>query len=671
MGLLSPLFLFGLLSIALPIWLHRLQSQTTEREKFSSTMLLEASKQRIHVRRKLKYLLLMALRILFLTILVLAFTRPVFLLPPQTVTSEASTHHVIVLDTSFSMHEGDSFKQALQLAENIINNMSSTDQASIYSASTSVTAIAPLTVDQMALKTSLQGLTPDHGRLDLGAMISALNGLIEPSQESITLHLISDFQQSGQALRFADMIPDTINGRLMQLNIQPVKSHHASNWSVSSLLATTNNTVRAGITNHSSEDASIEKTLSLSINDVVQQELQQTLSSSAGGTSFVLFEDLEFASGDNKIELKISSNDSLAEDDIHFGVFDNSPPAPVLLLTANPDSLAVTYISAALETAPRGYKVQTTAINDLDTRILQRYPWLIIDDLGTITPALEQALETYLSNGGSILAALGERSGYLSQLPISKHSLLQNPSLSNNHNISIQQVNTSHPALETPVGWNNVTFSQSLTLEPNDSDSILLGLDGGNPLLLEQSIGLGRLVLLNTRLDNSWSDLPVKPVFVSFMAEMAHYLSKEDVLSKQQTINSFLQIGQTGTASGQVFDPKGKNLSSLKATTNTQSIALQLTGHYQLFTSGGEVLIAVNPDIRESNLEPMLPETLQNWENTVNNTIVNSDHSTSINASSAQDHKTREFEIGRILLILLVIVVLTESLLSNRYLRSQ
>ena len=83
MSLLSPLFLFSLLGIALPIWLHRLQTNATEREKFSSIMFMEQSQQPVHIQRKLKHLLLMALRILFLIFLILAFTKPVFFITPE------------------------------------------------------------------------------------------------------------------------------------------------------------------------------------------------------------------------------------------------------------------------------------------------------------------------------------------------------------------------------------------------------------------------------------------------------------------------------------------------------------------------------------------------------------------------------------------------------------
>ena len=69
MSLLAPFFLLGLLGIALPVWLHRLQTQTNEKEAFSSSMLLEASEQRVHLQKKLRYLLLLlAFRLLLVTL---------------------------------------------------------------------------------------------------------------------------------------------------------------------------------------------------------------------------------------------------------------------------------------------------------------------------------------------------------------------------------------------------------------------------------------------------------------------------------------------------------------------------------------------------------------------------------------------------------------------------
>src|SRR5690606_10833748 len=119
------------------------------------------------------------------------------------------------------------------------------------------------------------------------------------------------------------------------------------------------------------------------------------------GLFTVRFPGIEFAEGDNRIDVSLAQSDALADDDVRHAVFDNSPPAPVLLLTEDPASLGVTYLSAALETAPRGYQVEAMNLADFDPRVMQRYPWLVIEDIGSISGTLDAALRDYVQGGGS------------------------------------------------------------------------------------------------------------------------------------------------------------------------------------------------------------------------------------------------------------------------------
>ena len=665
MSLLSPFFLFALLGIALPIWLHRLQTNATEREKFSSIMFMEQSQRRIHIQRKLKYLVLMALRILFLVLLAFAFTKPVFFVEPEAIVTEDTNHHVIVVDSSFSMREGDSFEQALIIANGLADEMGADDIASLYVASGSVDLIAAATADPVVIRGGLNDLDADYGRLDIGAMISALDSLITSSQANFIIHFISDFQQSGQAVRFADMIPDVINGRPVTLSIHQVKTENVSNWSLASVEITAVDSVRVGIKNNSSVEQSTEKTFNLSINDIAQQSITETVTMPADGTAYVTFDNVLFEEGDNRLDVSVSPNDVLPDDDIRHTVFDNSPPAPVILLSADPEALSVTYITTALETAPRGYEVELQNINDFDPRILQRYPWIIIDDIGAVNDALAIELQSYIEGGGAILAAAGERSLGQSAIPVGGQVIGGGLTFSRSTSYNIQGVNTAHPVLDGSVGWNNLAISRVLPIEVDNTTNVLISLNDDIPFLFERNIGLGRFLLLNTDLNNTWSDLPVKPVFVSFVAEAARHLSNEELLVKEQTIDSFLQLGQNGGASGQVYDPSGDSLLSLADTTQAQSIQLSETGYYRIVTLGRDILVAVNPDARESDLTIMDAEALQNWESVVAGNTEFVDGTT----VSIVEEEPVAIEIWRVLLILLAVIVLSESLLGNRYLR--
>jgi len=662
MALLGPIFLLGLLGIGLPLWLHRLETQVTEREPFATAMFLEPAKKRIHVQRKLKYLLLMALRILFFVLLVLAFTRPVFFAPPQAVITEETTHHVIVVDTSFSMQTEDRFNQAMAAVRSIIADMETDDVVSLYSASSNISTIVSMTGNSDDIDQALDSLEAGNGKLDLGNMISSLNTMIEESQANFVLHVVSDFQQTGQAVRFADMIPDVINGRPITLDIERVASDNTANWAVDSVLVTTVDTIEVGIRGYAQEDS--ERSISLSINEEVQQESQVTLD--ADGMTFVTFSNVIFAEGDNRIDIRMTPNDALAGDDLRYTVFDNSPPAPVMLLTEDEASLGVTYITAALETAPRGYEVILQNISDLDPRVLQRYPWVVIEDIGTINASLATAITDYVNGGGAVLTAAGESALGLSSIPVLDLEVGSTPLTRESRN-PITMIDSSHPALGESSGWGSVNV-QALPLEAGDDDNILVAQSNEQPVLLERQIGRGRFMLLATALDNTLSDLPVKPVFVTFMAETARYLSNENLLIREQVAESFLQLGVAGGASGQVYDPDGESLLSLADTTQAQDISLDKTGYYQVFTPSGEVLVAVNPDRRESDLTIMDAQVLQNWQNVVAGTA-RPDEQRLNDGTVSQTQELEEREIWRLFLFLLVIIVIAESILGNQHLR--
>src|ERR1700716_3907948 len=75
-GFLAPWFLAGLAAVGLPIWLHLLKQHKTTPLPFSSLMFFERRTQSSIKHRRLKYLLLFALRVALLILLALAFANP-------------------------------------------------------------------------------------------------------------------------------------------------------------------------------------------------------------------------------------------------------------------------------------------------------------------------------------------------------------------------------------------------------------------------------------------------------------------------------------------------------------------------------------------------------------------------------------------------------------------
>jgi hypothetical protein len=213
-------------------------------------------------------------------------------------------------------------------------------------------------------------------------------------------------------------------------------------------------------------------------------------------------------------------------------------------------------------------------------------------------------------------------------------------------------------------GWRDINVTRFLNLGAGTAAEALVSLDDGSPLVLERKFGQGKIIVLTSSLDNKQNDIPIRPVFVNFIAEAGRYLSGEQRLKQHQTAGDFLQLLQSGTASGQVIDPEGRNLLSLAETHRSQDIKLNQTGFYEIYTSSMETVVAVNADLRESALLTMSNEALTAWRDAISAPLNSGTRTGPVNIEQ------ESIELWHILLVLMGFIVLTESILGNRYLGS-
>jgi hypothetical protein len=75
-GFLAPWFLAGLAAIGLPLWIHLLRQYRSTPHPFSSLMFFEQRTQSSIKHRRLRYLLLLSLRVLLLLLIALTFANP-------------------------------------------------------------------------------------------------------------------------------------------------------------------------------------------------------------------------------------------------------------------------------------------------------------------------------------------------------------------------------------------------------------------------------------------------------------------------------------------------------------------------------------------------------------------------------------------------------------------
>src|SRR3569832_2483814 len=111
MGFLTPWFLAGAAAVGLPVWLHLLRKHKSQPLPFSSLMFFEQHTQSSIKHRRLRYLILFAMRALLILLMVLAFSHP-FVERRNLPVNRSNKVAVVAIDNSLSMRAAGRIDEA-------------------------------------------------------------------------------------------------------------------------------------------------------------------------------------------------------------------------------------------------------------------------------------------------------------------------------------------------------------------------------------------------------------------------------------------------------------------------------------------------------------------------------------------------------------------------------
>ena len=328
---------------------------------------------------------------------------------------------------------------------------------------------------------------------------------------------------------------------------------------------------------------------------------------------------------------------------------------------------ALCFLSESNADNGRSYVAQSAEIASFDARTLNRYSWVLIDDIGSVNSALANSLSSYVQEGGSIFIASGDKSESLQSLPILSLPLAQQTGLtelgSNKTEFrSIASIDDGHQSLNQLTGWSELRFEKWLTVTDTSDADVLLQIEGGVALLLEQKIGRGKVMLLTSSIDNQWNNLPVKPVFVALLRQVAQYLSGAELIQSAAYAGDTLNIQGNTIGAGQLIDPQGNAVLALGDSLQNDHLSMQKLGFYQASTATGNYVIAVNLPPSESDLSSVSSESLAQWQNLAQRNMQLSDSTADQVSPQAEQYYTN---LWFWLLIFAAIAVVLETLLAN------
>ncbi len=666
MGFFAPWFLAGLAALSLPLYLHLLKKQTRTPKRVSSLMFFESRTQASTRHRRLRYFLLLSLRLLVLLLLILAFANPFVNRDSAAIASSRLV--LLVVDNSFSMRAGTRLEDAKAAAMAALSAKGAA-RGQVATFGSQMRLMTQPIEDQSALRAAVQSIQPGDGHGTFGELARAVRSLAEAVHTPIELHLFSDMQRGDLAATFSDMtLPANV-----KLIPHPVVSKAERNWTVESVDAPGQVWgkdakpihVQAVIAGYGTPAA--QRTVSLVVNGKTTATKPVTVP--VNGRATVDFPALEVPYGFSRCEVRIDSADGFPADDLRRFAVERSDPQKALLIHTYGENRSPLYIGAALAAAAQSaFIVESVQANEGADRTPSNYAFIILSDLSSVPSLLENSLTQYVRAGGSLLIAAGTNAGGRSQIPIFGARVIETRDYARipDRYMAVGSTDSSHPAVAKADNWRGVKFFYALNVDPGDA-RVVVRLGDQTPLLLEKRIGEGRVLLLTSGLDNITNDFPLHPAFVPFIEQTARYLAGSERQGGARPVDAYLDLRNAkGQAQGvEVTDPQGKRPLTLGESASAQSFQLTEAGYYHLrLANGRQDEVGVNPDPKESNLDIIPDDAMSLWKGN------GSTESSQGSSAAAPPAKTKEKLWWYVMLFVLFSAV-AESIVASRYLGTQ
>jgi hypothetical protein len=614
MGFLFPGFLLGALAVTVPLYLHLLRREAADPQDFSSLMFFEPKIQSAVRHRRLRYWLLLALRLIFILLLALAFAGPYI---ERAAGAAPDKLLVLVIDDSFSMRAGAHLAQAKRAALEVLGAKRVRDRAQVLSFGARLQVMTPATQDVATLRAALAAIQPTDSHGSFAALAGTLRSLGESERVPIELHLFSDMQRTALATDLAEMaLPRNV--ALMPHQVGPGAE---PNWAVESVTAPARvwnpRTTRISAVIRGYATPAATRTVSLLIDDKIAAT--QRLLVPASGRAIAVFDSPDVPYGFNRCSVRIDGADVLPADDRFLFTLERADPSRALLVRQGADARSALYFASAVSS------VAGTAVN-LDQLTAEQtvgtdpspYAFVVVSDTAALPRAFVDRLRQYVEGGGSLFIALGTLAAQQREIPVFGGAVSGARFFSRDPPgyATVGQVDAGYLPAGTDRSWTGVKFYYAATVAAPPGARVTARLGDETPLLLEKSMGEGRVVLFASGLDAVTNDLPLHPAFVAFVDRMLQYLTGAAERTGPRVVDDFvaLRAAKERAVGVEIVDPQGRRPLSLSAAASADSYQMTQAGFFELRSANGRrEVIAVNPDRTESDLTPIPADVLALW----------------------------------------------------------
>jgi len=336
------------------------------------------------------------------------------------------------------------------------------------------------------------------------------------------------------------------------------------------------------------------------------------------GSTSVAFQPFTVPSRNMRVTVRAGA-DALASDNVFNLVVSPSTPVRIVVVDTGTKTGAGLYLTRALSIgdAPK-FEVTNRLPSAVADEDLRRASVVLLNDVD-VNAALARRLQRFVQDGGGLFVAAGPRATWPADADVLPASLSQPIDRSRGESARVGALEYGHPVFEVFRAPRSGDFStarfyayRSVTAAPNTQ--VLARFDAGTPALVERKVGSGHVMLWASTLDLSWSDLPLKPVFLPFlhrsMVHLANYTEPTPWLTIGQVFDPDASSAKAQATGRLALTPSGKRLPLEDEGSQAQVLELTEQGFYEIRgqkANSDVTVVASNVDPAESDLTALDP----------------------------------------------------------------
>ena len=583
-----PLLLWGMAIVAAPVLIHLINLLRHRRVEWAAMEFLLLSRKKHHTWIILKQLLLLLLRMAAIATVVLVVAEPLLSSRLGRLFGRVKTHHVILLDDSYSMSDRWDDTSAFQEAKKTIARIGAETEKQIQPQTVTLLRFSRIGKFGRPTQTDLlneQVSTGFADRLkivldkcdvsqsDAGPVepLKALGELLGgPEGERRILYVLSDFRtrqwndpadakkhllkwQTAEAdIRLIDCI-DRVRPNLSIVSLRPEEGVRAAGvpWFMEVTVANHGTAPAKDVSVILSEDNTARPSASIS-------------HIPPGGVAKERFQVNYSKAGWHTISARLES-DAVAADNYRFYACELPADLPVLLIDGDAKATDARFLDWLMNpggAVKTGLRPTIETPRYLSTKSLGGFSTIDLADIDRLDKSAVAALEKYVAEGGGIAFFLGEKcqSRFFNQeLYRDGRGLFPLP-VKGPVELAVDRLEVA-PDVQTEKHFifrvfseRRNSFLQSLLVQryfavadtwqpPADGSVHVLGkLRNGAPLVVEKSFGKGRVVAFLTTAAPTWNNWARNPAVVVMVLDLQAYLSSRDAEAPSRQVGAPLEV---------------------------------------------------------------------------------------------------------------------------------